>query len=67
MSDSEVDTVYPADALEFCPHPDAQDIFVCGTYKLDDASEDTVAASLPQHRRGQCLVFAVQGADEPKM
>ncbi len=63
----EFDTVYPADALEFCPHPVAQDIFVCGTYKLDDASEDPAAASLPQHRRGQCFVFAVQDADEPKM
>ncbi|KAG5221894.1 WD-40 repeat-containing protein [Salix suchowensis] len=64
----EVDTVYPADALEFCPHPAAQDIFVCGTYKLDDASEDPAAASSsPQYRRGQCLVFAVQDTDEPTM
>ncbi|KDQ30788.1 hypothetical protein PLEOSDRAFT_1037842 [Pleurotus ostreatus PC15] len=63
----EVDTVYPADALEFCPHPAAQDIFVCGTYKLDDASEDPAAAPSPQHRRGQCLVFAVEDAGEPKI
>jgi hypothetical protein len=28
------DTDFPADAVEFCPHPLAQDILVCGTYKL---------------------------------
>ncbi|VDB84488.1 unnamed protein product [Peniophora sp. CBMAI 1063] len=30
------DTVLPADAVEFCPHPAATDIFAVGTYKLDD-------------------------------
>ncbi|KAI0724560.1 WD-40 repeat-containing protein [Cerioporus squamosus] len=31
------DTDWPADSTEFCPHPYAQDIFVCGTYKLEQS------------------------------
>ncbi|KAH9950337.1 WD-40 repeat-containing protein [Amylocystis lapponica] len=31
------DTVFPADSVEFCPHPAARDILVCGTYKLDQS------------------------------
>jgi diphthamide biosynthesis protein 7 len=73
------DTIFPADSIEFCPHPKAQNIFVCGTYKLDEPLEpgptnreaaspvdvtdeilDKAGSSLPQHRRGQCLVFDVQ-------
>jgi diphthine methyl ester acylhydrolase len=42
-----VDTVLPADSLEFCPSSGFHDIFVCGTYKLEDQ----------ETRRGQCLVF----------
>jgi diphthamide biosynthesis protein 7 len=64
------DTMYPADAVEFCPHPNALDIFACGTYKLDDpasqpflgepASEQTIGiSSVLQKRRGQCLLFQV--------
>jgi diphthamide biosynthesis protein 7 len=63
------DTGYPADSLEFCPSNTSSDIFVCGTYKLD---EDKFSADnqriAPQHRRGQCLVFqtldAVLTSDE---
>ena len=57
------DTGFPADSLEFCPNRIASDIFVCGTYKLD---EDSFSAGNqrtgPQHRRGQCLVFQVSNA-----
>lgn len=31
-----LDTVWPADSVEFCPHESAFDIFVCGTYRLLD-------------------------------
>ncbi|TFK41150.1 WD40-repeat-containing domain protein [Crucibulum laeve] len=57
------DTGFPADSLEFCPHPQAYDIFTCGTYKLDESSakgaenSDSIVPSGPQHRRGRCLVF----------
>nr|GAT44193.1 predicted protein [Mycena chlorophos] len=50
------DTVYPADALEFCPHPNASDVFVCGTYYLDTAASQGPV----QKRTGQCLVFQVE-------
>lgn len=33
------DTVWPADSAEFCPHPDAADIFVVGTYKLEETEK----------------------------
>lgn len=49
------DTILPADSLEFCPHPDARDIFVCGTYNL--VKSDEIVRTAPQKRNGQCLVF----------
>lgn len=52
------DTILPADSVEFCPHPDAQDIFVCGTYNL--FKSDEVVRTQPQKRNGQCLVFRCQ-------
>ncbi|KAF8898734.1 WD40-repeat-containing domain protein [Infundibulicybe gibba] len=55
------DTHFPADCLEFCPHSELTDIFVCGTYKLDE-DQSSQLESLPpsaQHRRGQCLLFSV--------
>ena len=51
------DTVLPADSLEFCPTSGFHDIFVCGTYKLDDHQISAEQESLL--RRGQCLVFKV--------
>jgi len=52
-----VDTVLPADSLEFCPSPGFHEIFVCGTYKLDDQVST---------RRGLCLVFKILlDAEEP--
>jgi len=52
------DTLWPADTVEFCPHPAAQDIFVCGTYQLDEASSaQAVAEKRPQTRFGKLLVF----------
>ena len=45
-----IDTVLPADSLEFCPNSGFHDIVVCGTYNLEELSGT---------RRGQCLVFKV--------
>ncbi|PBL01145.1 WD-40 repeat-containing protein [Armillaria gallica] len=50
------DTIYPADSVEFCPHENLHDIFVVGTYKLDQEDGD-MERKTPQHRRGQCRVF----------
>ncbi|KAF5370236.1 hypothetical protein D9615_010072 [Tricholomella constricta] len=72
MSLTTLDTIFPADAVEFCPHPNALDILVCGTYKLEDAlgeqrsmTDDgsALSTSAPQHRRGQCLVLQVDQRD----
>ena len=58
---AQIDTEWPADSLEFCPHAEAADIFVCGTYKLEESSEGQSEASgsakAPQRRKGKCLVF----------
>ena len=68
------DTIFPADSVEFSPHPNMLDIFVCGTYKLDEASSTTTLASeesnktssvSPQSRRGKCLVFRVEPSLSP--
>ncbi|EDR15594.1 uncharacterized protein LACBIDRAFT_228424 [Laccaria bicolor S238N-H82] len=60
------DTVYPADSLEFCPSENASDIFVCGTYKLEDVDKTTTGQPTInyQSRRGQCLVFQVVAPNE---
>jgi len=63
------DTGFPADSVEFCPHPNAQNIFACGTYKLGDSADasDTDNVTAPvrrQHRRGQCMWFKVTGKNE---
>ncbi|KAM5536189.1 hypothetical protein V8D89_010088 [Ganoderma adspersum] len=74
------DTIWPADSAEFCPHPSAQDVFVCGTYKLEQSQDPSVASTLegndvegasedtstskPQIRRGKCLLFRVQDDDQ---
>ena len=69
-----IDTVLPADSVEFCPHPNALDIFVCGTYKLHDEknsqSSDSIvsppsgSAGHTQTRTGQCLVYEVDSGQE---
>ncbi|KIK71003.1 hypothetical protein GYMLUDRAFT_33106 [Collybiopsis luxurians FD-317 M1] len=53
-----IDTILPADSVEFCPHPNAQDIFVCGTYNL--IQSDEIVRTRPQNRHGQCLVLRCQ-------
>jgi hypothetical protein len=72
-----IDTVLPADSVEFCPHPDASNIFVCGTYKLQEeqnpslspsssssSGPDPANASQNQIRTGQCLVFEVDSEQQ---
>ncbi|KAH8835747.1 WD-40 repeat-containing protein [Flagelloscypha sp. PMI_526] len=44
------DTVLPADSVEFCPHPNADDILLCGTYKLNEPSA-------AKKRSGLCIVL----------
>ena len=43
------DTDWPADSVEFCPHPSAQDIFVCGTYKLEQSPEGQTPEATTTH------------------
>lgn len=69
MNSKTFDTIFPADSVEFCPHPNHSDIFVCGTYKLDDSpsllattDDETSSISILQTRRGQCLVFEVDSS-----
>lgn len=67
MSSSSFDTLWPADSVEFCPHPEATDVFVCGTYKLEQSSaeglpvEEEQEGKTPakQTRRGKCLLFTM--------
>ncbi|EIM83306.1 WD-40 repeat-containing protein [Stereum hirsutum FP-91666 SS1] len=41
------DTQWSADSVEFCPHPDATDIFVCGTYQLQQDPRPEVEEAHP--------------------
>ncbi|KZT65138.1 WD40 repeat-like protein [Daedalea quercina L-15889] len=69
------DTVWPADSAEFCPHPSHQDVFVCGTYKLErpeptddgqgqDQGTPPPVEPVQQTRKGECLLFRVDSEDE---
>ena len=62
MTMTSFDTIWPADSVEFCPQEGATNVFVCGTYKLDqadapDAGVDENTERRKQHRRGKCLPF----------
>lgn len=70
LLDMKLDTKWPADSVEFCPHPKATNILVCGTYFLCDTKSDVVpnvvegaeepeVTPSPQRRRGQCIVLNV--------
>ncbi|KAJ7783793.1 WD40-repeat-containing domain protein [Mycena maculata] len=59
---SAFDTVFPADSVEFCPHPTAQDVLVCGTYNLEKTAP--VSEGSAQKRTGQCLVFKIESSPE---
>ncbi|KAH9937709.1 WD-40 repeat-containing protein [Fomitopsis serialis] len=68
------DTVWPADSVEFCPHPSYHNVFVCGTYNLEqpahtidnEPNEGTPppAERPKQKRTGECLLFGVDAEDE---
>ncbi|KAF8216236.1 WD40-repeat-containing domain protein, partial [Mycena galopus ATCC 62051] len=53
-----LDTIFPADSVEFCPHPAARDVLVCGTYNLEKNA--VVPEGSKQKRTGQCLVYKVE-------
>ncbi|OSX67573.1 hypothetical protein POSPLADRAFT_1042785 [Postia placenta MAD-698-R-SB12] len=73
---SPLDTVFPADSVEFCPHPSFADIFACGTYQLeqpdslppspDELDEDVAHPVVPrkQQRKGECLLLRAQTSDD---
>lgn len=54
------DTVFPADAAEFCPHLLAQDILVCGTYKLLEERD----RAGKQQRIGRCSFLSVSSGGD---
>lgn len=51
------DTVYSADSVEWCPHNPYQQLFVCGTYQLDDKAESISSNTSQTVRKGRILVF----------
>ena len=69
------DTIFPADAVEFCPFSEDVDILACGTYKLQspegisgvELAEDPETVShkpATQKRIGKVLFLGVSGDDE---
>ena len=52
-----LDTIDPADTVEFCPHPDASGILVCGTYNLLKPDDPNQPYEGTQKRIGSVLVF----------
>jgi hypothetical protein len=70
MSSVTFDPFWPADSVEFCPHPNAFSLFVCGTYKLEQNESSPAADEEPdepvavqrgsQVRRGKCMLFSVE-------
>lgn len=73
MASPGYDTILPACSLEFCPSPGQENIFAVGTYKLEDsispdppqnADSGPSISSGPQRRRGECLLFEMNGDSE---
>ncbi|WVN90475.1 uncharacterized protein L203_105711 [Cryptococcus depauperatus CBS 7841] len=66
---AQVDTLYSADSIEFCPFEGFKDLFVCGTYQivepetktLDEASHPDEEVQTPRktQRVGRLLLFQV--------
>ncbi|KAK7064228.1 WD-repeats-region domain-containing protein [Favolaschia claudopus] len=59
------DTGFPADSVEFCPHPAARNVLVCGTYNLEQNS--VAPEGSKQKRSGQCLVYTVDSTPKPTL
>lgn len=52
------DTNYPADSVEWCPILEHNNLFVCGTYKLDEASKS---------KMGTINLFAIDDQNKLKL
>ncbi|KAI8124190.1 hypothetical protein FF38_08918 [Lucilia cuprina] len=53
-----IDTEYSADSIEWCPHTDYNNYFVCGTYQLEENKEtDSAAAPPPCRRKGRIYLY----------
>ncbi|XP_044733624.1 diphthine methyltransferase [Chrysoperla carnea] len=48
------DTEYSADSVEWCPHEPNQNLFVCGTYQLQENNTET-----PQTRIGRLYLYSI--------
>ncbi|KAL1410347.1 hypothetical protein Q8F55_004355 [Vanrija albida] len=75
---AQVDTLYSADSIEFCPHPGFEQWFTCGTYQLlkpedqakadaeargEDAGEDAGASAPAGDASAPSATSAVASAD----
>ncbi|BEI82061.1 hypothetical protein CcaverHIS002_0212210 [Cutaneotrichosporon cavernicola] len=68
---AQVDTVYSADSIEFCPLPGYEQYFTCGTYQLLDPVTGELAPApgtapssggdAPAPRVGRILLYALDG------
>ncbi|XP_052870243.1 diphthine methyltransferase [Anopheles cruzii] len=47
------DTKQSADSVEWCPHPEGADLFVCGTYQLESGDQTTGGSD----RKGRVFLF----------
>lgn len=52
---SQSDTVFSADAIEFCPLNPL--VFVCGTYQIEKSSEESVNPTVTRH--GRSLLYEI--------
>ncbi|XP_065366057.1 diphthine methyltransferase [Calliphora vicina] len=52
-----IDTEYSADSIEWCPHPDYNNYFVCGTYQLEENQEGSSTATPPCRRKGRIYLY----------
>lgn len=62
-----IDTVYSADSVEWCPHANYQDLFVCGTYQLEDTTQQEEGQSqfdTKCKRKGRIYLFRFKTSDE---
>ena len=52
-----IDTEYSADSIEWCPHPNFNNFFVCGTYQLEENKNENIAVTPPCKRKGRIYLY----------
>lgn len=52
-----INTEYSADSVEWCPHYNFKNYFVCGTYQLEENQNENLPVTSPCKRKGRIYLY----------